>query len=476
MSKDKVTRRRFLKGLAAVTGGTVLAACAPQVVKETVVVEKVVEKEVEKVVTAAPTAIPPKAKPTGEFTFWTHAFGVSDKVNMTPVEWMEKKFNEEVGGELGITAIGQPAGEWNQPIKHMAAIAAGSPPDVSFTGRHLTADLAVRGAVVNIDEAVDNAKHFKWDDIWSRLGQDALTWGKKWIVPYSTDTRALYYNKKLLSEAGFDPEKPPETLERMLEMCPKLTKKDEGGRLDTIGYTPSFGNPPVHLAFYSALWCLESATVDSTMTKSTIMDKGEEAMIYLKNLMDAQGGYEDAVAFTKSITVAEGLDAFSGGMVALAMHSNGAYNRYVKLDLPFEWDMAMGPVFEGRPEPFNYDGGGGWITFKTGKQDVAFEFVDWLMDFDVYKEYAIIFEGMPSRVDVGEAWAADDPGRQIFLDTANTVHWIPIYAGIMEEIGHVATMFNNVLIGGNDIVEELEIADGKIQSLLNNWGAYSVPT
>ena len=54
MSSEKVTRRRFLKGLAVATGGAVLAGCAPKVVKETVVVEK----SVEKVVTATPKPAP----------------------------------------------------------------------------------------------------------------------------------------------------------------------------------------------------------------------------------------------------------------------------------------------------------------------------------------------------------------------------------------------------------------------------------
>ena len=46
----KVTRRRFLKGLAAVAGGTALAACAPQIVKETVIVEKAVKEIVKETV------------------------------------------------------------------------------------------------------------------------------------------------------------------------------------------------------------------------------------------------------------------------------------------------------------------------------------------------------------------------------------------------------------------------------------------
>ena len=50
MSDKKVTRRQFLTGLGATAGAAVLASCTPQVVKETVVVEKPVEKVVEKVV------------------------------------------------------------------------------------------------------------------------------------------------------------------------------------------------------------------------------------------------------------------------------------------------------------------------------------------------------------------------------------------------------------------------------------------
>ena len=46
--REKLSRRRFLQGAALAGTGVLLAACAPKVVKETVVVEK----EVEKVVTA----------------------------------------------------------------------------------------------------------------------------------------------------------------------------------------------------------------------------------------------------------------------------------------------------------------------------------------------------------------------------------------------------------------------------------------
>jgi len=70
MSAKKISRREMLKGLGLAMAGTALAACAPKVVKETVIVEKPVEKVVketvvvqgtpqvvEKVVTATPAPV-----------------------------------------------------------------------------------------------------------------------------------------------------------------------------------------------------------------------------------------------------------------------------------------------------------------------------------------------------------------------------------------------------------------------------------
>ena len=465
MDKEKVlSRREFMIAAGAVAAGGALAACAPAAAPtEAPPAEEAPAEE-------ATEAAPPE--PSGSITFWAVEAGASEKTgNRTWGQWIQEMFSEanpNITMELGI-------GEWNEPNKQMAALAAGTQPDVSFTGRHLTTDFAVRGAIYNLDDAVAGATTFTWDDIWTRLQKDALTWGKKWIIPYSTDTRALFYNKQVMEDAGLDPDTPPETLEDMRSMAAKITLRDEGGRVDRIGYTPSFGNPPVHLAFYSALWCLGSATVNADMTKCTIMDKGVEAMTYLKNLMDDQGGYEEAVSFTKSLTPGEGLDAFSAGHVGLAMHTNGAYDRYIGQELEFEWDTVIGPHFEGYDEPFNYDGGGGFIFFKTGKLDLAWKLAEFMMDKDVYLEFANLFGSMPARADVGEEWAQADEGRRVFVSTANTVHWIPIFPGIMEDIGYVADMFNNVLISGGDIEEELRVVEQKTQVILDAFNSYAVP-
>lgn len=386
---------------------------------------------------------------------------------------MRDQFNESGAGFQAKWELG----EYDTNTKTMASLAAGTPPPISLLGRWQVGDLAVRNAILTLDDSVSAATTFSWDNIWERLQQDSISWGKKWIIPYTTDTRALYYNKDVMAEAGLDPESPPATWDELYDAAVQLTKRDAAGRLDQIGFTPSFGNPPVHLMFLTMIWCMDSDMVNEDMTQVTISEKGTEAMQFLKELMDAQGGYEEASAFTKSLTLAEGIDAFSAGRVGLAMNTNGRLLNYDRYSPDLNYALTTGPVFPEYDIVANYDGGGGWYFFKEGGDyERAWEFLEFLMSPDFYLGYADRFHMMPARSDVGTDWAEIDPRREIFISTANTVKWIPIFAGVLETLGDLATMFDNILIGGADITEEIAAAEEKIQAVLDTHNEYPVPS
>lgn len=403
---------------------------------------------------------------TAELVFWhgTQEHG----------ELIQQRFNEsgasfQVKWELG---------EYDTNTKIMAALAAGTPPPISHLGRWQVCDLAVRNAILTLDDAIESSSVIEWSTIWERLQRDSVSWGKRWIIPWSTDTRALYYRKDMLAEAGFDPEVPPKTWAEVQDMAVALTTRDAAGRLETVGFTPSFGNPPVYLMFLTVLWCLDGDMVNEDMTQVTIAgEKGQEAMSFLKQLLDAQGGYEELSAFTQALTLAEGIDAFSAGHVALAMHTNGRVLNYDRYSPDLDYGLTVGPVFPEYNIEANYDGGGGWYFFKEGGDfERAWEFVEFLMHPDFYTSFADQFWLMPARSDVGEAWAELDPRREIFIATANTVKWIPIFTGVLETLGDIATMFDNVLIGGADIATELEAAQAKIQTVLDTHNSYPEPS
>ena len=139
MATYQLTRRSFLQASAVATAGVIVAACQPQVVKETVEVEKVVEKE--KVVTATPEigcqkdwnpTLPPAPKKYDppveiEAIFSTSATFVGDDNYLSNP--MTKRLKEHLGivYKMHYQAAGAPA---TQRLR--VDMAAGTLPDYFF--------------------------------------------------------------------------------------------------------------------------------------------------------------------------------------------------------------------------------------------------------------------------------------------------------------------------------------------------------
>jgi ABC-type glycerol-3-phosphate transport system substrate-binding protein len=452
-TRKSLTRRRFLEGAGAAAAIGALAACAPAAAPQAKPQE------------AGPTTAP-AAPNTGEIVFWMTNWENEG-------EYIQDEYNKLDTG----LKVKWELGDFDTNTKIMAALAAGNPPDVHHLGRWQTGDMAVRNAIVPLDDYIKSSPTFKWDNLWGRLQEDCTMWGKKWTVPLSTDTRAFFYNKKQLADAGFDPENPPDTWEGLLAAAPKLTKKDDGGRLTQIGFTPSFGNPPVYLMFFSVLWCKGGDIVDPQLTKITIASQaGIDAMTFLKQLMEAQGGYKDAVAFTTGVTPAEGLDPFTMEAVSTMMMGAWVFTTYDKVAPDLDYGIVPGPKFEGSDINCNYDGGGSWYIFREGnKQDLGWKFIEGVMDDKFLIPLLDKFNSLPPTKTAAAVWQKQNERRPVFASTADTVKWIPVFSGTLETLNAMATAFDNILIAGNDIESELVAAQDKMQQILDRHNSFPPP-
>ncbi len=416
--------------------------------------------------TTAAGATPVAAtKATGEVRFWYPFQQYADFLQQE-----QPKMQPDLKMKLEI-------GEFDAQTKIMAALSAGNPPDIAFLGRWQTCDLAVRNAIYALDSRVQQAKSWNWDDVWTRLQKDSTSWGKKWIVPYSTDTRAFTYNKQLMEDAGLDPEKPPKTWQDLVEQSVKATKKDASGKIDRIGFTPTFGNPPTYLMFYSMLWIMGSDIANDERTKIILQEKGGEALASVKDLMDKQGGYEAATAFTKSLTLAQGLDAFNTGKVTFAMQGNSVMTNYDKYSPNLKYGMIQGPTWTASTdEHLNYDGGGGLFYFKKGKNvDGAWALTEFLMTKDFYLNWYDKIGFLPVLKSVAAEWVQRDKRRDVFASTANTVHWIPIVTGTLEMLSFINKMWDEVLLGKTPADQAMKAAADSCQGILDKHNSYPPP-
>jgi ABC-type glycerol-3-phosphate transport system substrate-binding protein len=227
MSKT-ISRREFIRSAAVVAGGAFLAACAPaatpEVIKETVQVEKQVQvtsvvKEVatqivEKQVTAAPLPTVKLSLWHGDWSVWNPYFdgiaqralyaGVAPKyeIDAPPMPWNEFNDKVAVAGEAGVG------------------------PDILYlnynTYKRLIDAKAIRAVPETVYAYADIEKDF------TKVATEPLTYfdGKYYYLPHELGPQGTCYNKTMLEKEGF--KDPPKNWDEFLTMAKACVKKENG--------------------------------------------------------------------------------------------------------------------------------------------------------------------------------------------------------------------------------------------------------
>lgn len=97
--------------------------------------------------------------------------------------------------------------------------------------------------------------------------------GKVWGVPIEVDNYALVYNKKILVEAGF--KKPPQKWTDLVNMAPKLTKKNPDGSISQYGFAFLAGWDSAVVHPYLALLYSNGGVFLSKDFKECLLDRKE---------------------------------------------------------------------------------------------------------------------------------------------------------------------------------------------------------
>ena len=209
MEGKRLTRRGFLRVAALGAASTALAACAPRVVKETVIVEKPVEKVVEKVVTATPAA--------------PEEMVLEVRATQPEYENAEKQIwaifeQEHPGVKIEMFSVNE-----DQVAAYEAKIAGGWIPAMD---RVFEVNQDNYQNFVNLDgDAID----FEWFDRWEYDVRNA--WSEKYGAPgvYTLDFYQGFvftwqYHADLMEKAGLNPRSDVETWDDLKRFLDEGTK------------------------------------------------------------------------------------------------------------------------------------------------------------------------------------------------------------------------------------------------------------
>jgi multiple sugar transport system substrate-binding protein len=476
------SRRDFLRIGATATGAALLAACAPaatpQVIKETVEVQKVVQQTVEvlqtqvvqQTVVVAPTlAATPVPLPPGvvKFSRYSAFTGQERFYNLLFSLWKERN--------PGCTVEAEFAGGDTYWTRVQTEIAAGTTPDVGIADYGRTVTFAKDGVLLELGPYIDADKYpldpvppatlaqYMWKDGDFDSGGDG---GKIFGLPYDAQPYIIVYNKTLFDKAGVATPTDAWTLDDFVQTAKQLTKPSE----DKWGtYLPDTWGMLGGEFVYSA-----GGEIISKDYKTSGLDMPETISAY-KWAWDLVYTHKVAPHPVPS----EAVNPFASGRVA--MYHGGVWwiNDFATIT-DFEWDVAYYPKNPTTGKRTMTAQSDGWWMYKQAANNPrAWDFFKFMMSTEVQGKLSDMNMGVPPvRADLSKIWYGKTPPanrtlarEQLLADNRKISYTFYDNTNILSA---VTPIFDKAFYDGQDVeVQAKAAAKAMTDGLTKAWAKFS---
>ncbi|MBD5459758.1 MAG: extracellular solute-binding protein, partial [Lachnospiraceae bacterium] len=246
-----------------------------------------------------------------ELTFW--AWWSSDARKPYILEMVDGFNNSQTKYHVTYVDIG-----WGEIFtNNIAAIAAHDPCDIMANSMEEVRFRASQGQMEPMDEYLtdDVLNGFYSQYIDACKGED----GKVYALPYSVDTRAIYYNKDHFAEAGINPED-IKTWDDLIEAARKLDKKADDGSYERIGFMPVLGNGGIDTWMINANQGKNWYGDDLNPQPLVDTETNKEVLNWIRDQIDYYGQDE----YTKLQEAFGGsmADPFASGKMSMLVHTS----------------------------------------------------------------------------------------------------------------------------------------------------------
>jgi multiple sugar transport system substrate-binding protein len=353
-----------------------------------------------------------------------------------------------------------------------AAVAAGTGmPDVIVEDRPQLPQKAANNIETDLQalatrDGIDGSAY--WPFTWNQTLYKGDTYG----IPFSTDTRMLYYSKNAFKEVGLDPEKPPTTWSELEAAAAKLDKKNADGTYARLGFSPLIAGAWDQWATVNGA---EYVTKDG---RPNVNDpKVVEALSWMKKWVDKFGNYAALDKFRNTFTSPPN-DAFMSGKVAMVTDING-YVSQLNFYRPqvnkadgsgkenLDWGIANLPHNDAAPEA-NYSGGFALSIPRGSKnQDAAWEFIKCATSENAVASWARDTYEIPANIKAAnDPTLTADPNWVLMLNALKTTKTIPFASQDPNYGQEVDKRTRDVFEGKKDAKAALDEAQAAIDAAI----------
>jgi len=391
----------------------------------------------------------------------------SIKVMDTYLAGIKKQFEREhPGKKVEFVPIKAPDSEYYTKLQQMLR-SPRTAPDLVYEDTFLINSDITSGYLKPLDPYLE-----KWPD-WKQFidtataaakGQDGQTYG----VPDGTDTRGLWYDKRVFRKAGLPADWQPRTWDDVLAAARTIKQK-------VPGVTP--------LNIYTGKPAGEEATMQGFEELLYGTGDGRSDPLYdsaSKKWITGSRGFQDALAFVHSVfaqklgpDVSDALDPNYSTTVRGELLPRGKLG--IDLDgswLPQDWlpgsghewpdwskelGLAAMPTQHGQaPGKVSMSGGWTWsVPARAAHPDLAFDFIKTLQTKDNARTWYIANSGIAVRKDVAAdpAYTGAQPGIRFFTDLVASTHYRPAFPAYPKVSTAVQEAMESVTTGDRSVAQ-----------------------
>ena len=390
-----------------------------------------------------------------EIEYWQYFFDA----RVSAMEQLIENF-QSANPDITVTMTHFPYADYRTKVA--AAIPAGEGPDVVQLFYGWLNDYVEAELIQPLP--ADTFPAAQIDDEFFPMVQAMKEGDQYWALPTAVRSLALFYNERLLEEAGVEP---PETLDELMEAAAATTKFDGAGNLTQVGITAGMTAQDHH-------WWREGLVrqmggepyTNDYQTVNYNNEAGQKALDFYTNMFMG----DDPV--TSIGFMDEPQAAFKAGRAA--MHIDGSFRIGSLADIRgLEWGVTELPATADGTRS-NYSSY--WVNAITTKAegekyDAAVKFMEYITSDEAMQIWLDVVGELPAKPSVG--MTEENANNEVFgpfirgLEYAHTTKFA-------DESGQrqlMVEMVERIQLEGMDPAESLAVAAEAEQKLLDEYYA-----
>ncbi len=409
--------------------------------------------------------------------FWT----THSAIGLEALQKIGENFNAQSTTST-VEVVQRPPAEVTDSSSLITAVRGGQGPDAYLLDRFIVAERAAQGLLQDLKPLMEAAgENPDLTEKWVEFSAAEATYaGSPYALPFDTDVRALFYNRRMLTEAGvdlaaWDPANGPLTADQVAEVANTLNV-DDGANFSQVGFVPYFAQGQHYTWGYS--WGGEFFDYDAcqvTPDHPKVLEAGQWIHDYSASL-----GAEKLYAFIQNAMrpgVAPTDNPFIQERLAMMVNGNWMFQQFKTYIPNVDVGYTFIPVPTQGAEYSTWAGGWSGVIPQGAKNvEGGYEFIRYLTGPEGSKTYIELNNNLPVLKELTTDTTLFDENLLWFMENLfpNTRYRPPLPVGA-KYWDELQTAWQAIYLNQSDPATAMATAKQNTQADLDSGGFCPVP-